>query len=380
MTSPAELHARSMIVDLHAHPTMKTYFGDAELKTRYTPGPGMNPFELRTSHPSLVAGGIDVLWSSVYVPEQYLKKDCWVMDVVAAFSPHLREAFESPADTIAEKMIRHMEVQVEAVNDTKPAREMAVVKSNADLDVALRDGKIAVIHTIEGAHALNGDVANVERFKQLGVASITLAHFYPNGIAPPVEGIPKDVSLRLLGCFRFEEDVSLGLTTLGKEVVEEMLRLGVVVDLTHCTPRAREDAYAIAQGKGRPLTFTHVGAYEARPADMNPKDPEIRAIADLGGVIGVIFYDYWLTIQKYAGSDKLKHIIPNVDHLVRVGGEDVVAFGSDFDGMTDPPDDLTEPAEWPNLTAALASEGFSDAQIEKFLGGNARRMMRDAWG
>ncbi len=385
MTSPNarttdELHRRATVVDLHAHPATKTYFGDSKLGGTYTPDPGFNLTELRTSYRSLVAGGVDVLCSSIIVPEHDLRKDCWVIEVASIAIPKLREALTSPADEIAEKMIHHVEDEVADVMAGNPSKPIEVVKSYAALEQAVTDGKIAVVHTIEGGHPLMSDPANVSRFKNLGVASITLAHFYPNGIAPPVEGIPKDVVLRLVGCFRFKEDLTLGLTQTGKDVVEEMYEKGVVVDLTHCTPPARADVYAIPNPRRRPITMTHVGVWAARPEPMNPKDDEIRTIAETGGVIGVIFYDYWLTIQKHPGSDRLKHIIPTVAHLVQVGGEDCVAFGSDFDGMTDPPDDLKEPADWPNLTAALVAEGFSDAQIGKFLGGNATRVLKEGWG
>ncbi len=114
---------------------------------------------------------------------------------------------------------------------------------------------------------------------------------------------------------------------------------------------------------------------------MNPTDEEIRVIAATGGVIGVIFYNHWLTTEnvKKDGADTLASVIQNIRHIYRVGGEDCVAFGSDFDGMTDPPDDLKEPGDLPNLTAALMVDGYTPEQIKKFLGGNVQRVLQEGW-
>ncbi len=98
------------------------------------------------------------------------------------------------------------------------------------------------------------------KLADLGVAMITIAHFYPNGVAAPVDAIPPDFALKKLGCFREPKDLTKGLLALGPDVVQEMFERGVVVDLTHCTPAARNDVYALANPKRRPLVFSHVGA------------------------------------------------------------------------------------------------------------------------
>lgn len=382
MTTPdrvATMHAGAMPIDLHAHPATKTYFGNARLKERYTPDPGFNPVELRTSYPSLVDGGVSVVCSSVYVPEHFLKKDCWVIALASNAIPRLKEALNTPSDGVAKKMLRFVEDQVAEVNATNPARPMVVARTFAELEAARAAGKLVLVHTLEGAHALNDDVDNIQVFSDLGVASITLAHFYPNGFAPPVEAVPGDVFLRVLGCFRYREDEWLGLTARGKDAIADMFDRGVIVDLTHCTPRARSEAFDIPNPKHRPIVMTHVGTHALRPLSMNPTDDEIKKIAATGGVVGVIFYNYWLTGSRESGWDTRAQIIPHVRHLMNVGGEDCVAFGSDFDGMTDPPDDLKQPAELPGLTEALLAAGFTDDQVSKFLGANAFRVLREGW-
>lgn len=384
MTGPASpdpraVHADATVVDLHAHPSMKTWFGGAKFAKRVKhSSKGFDFTKLRTTYPSLADGGVNVLCSAIYVPEKHLTKDCWIIGVGGAVLSRLRDAFARDPFAVALDMMAKVEHDVAAIVPAAGQPPIRVVRSNAELDAALMSGAIAVIHTIEGAHVLGGNPTNVARLHQRGVALITLAHFYPNGVAPPVDGIPRDLWLRSLGCFGYKEDLAAGLPPTGRHVVEEMFRLGVIVDLTHTTPPARHDVYRIPNPRGRPLIMSHVGVGTPRGDPMNADRNDIRAIAATGGVVGIIFYNYWLA-AKYRKSDTVRHVVEHVRELVNLGGEDVVAFGSDFDGMTDPPDDLREPAQWPNLTAALLADGFTPAQVEKFLGGNARRVLRDGW-
>ncbi|HEX9728007.1 MAG TPA: membrane dipeptidase [Gemmatimonadales bacterium] len=376
-----QVHRQATVVDLHAHPSLKTFFSGVSFKDSQTVNEGFKLTELRTNYPSLLAGDIDVLCSAVYVPEKYLRHDCWVIHFGSHFIQPLKVALDGDPFDIALRVLRHMESEVAAVNamTPAPARTAAVVTSNQELDAALGAGQLAVIHTIEGAHVLNGDVTNVALLKAEGVASITLAHFYPNGVAPPVEAIPKDVFLRTLRCFQFQEDLTARLPQTGKDVVEEMYHHGVVVDLTHTTRPARRDVYAIPNPRHRPIVMSHVGAASLYAADINAYQEDIDAIRASGGVVGVIFYNYWL-VNDYHRQDTLHHVVRHVRELANTGGEDLVALGSDWDGMTDPPNDLKEPADWPRLTDALLAAGFTSTQVEKFLGGNARRVLRDGWG
>jgi membrane dipeptidase len=166
-----------------------------------------------------------------------------------------------------------------------------------------------------------------------------------------------------------------------------MFELGMLVDLTHCTPAARVRIYALAEqhNAGHLLVVTHCGVEAINPSPYNLADWEIRWLADHGGLVGVIFMNYWLAPQaKKLGLD---FILRTIEHLVNVGGTDHVAIGTDFDGMTDPPDDLIDAGQWPRLTQRLVAERsgdfgrkYSDDVIEKILGGNALRVLRAGWG
>ena len=124
---------------------------------------------------------------------------------------------------------------------------------------------------------------------------LTLAHFYENEVVAPVVGIPED--MQKFGCFKQPKDLDLGLGEIGPAVVEEMLRVGMILDLTHCTPKARLQIYDLC-GNQRPLMFSHVGVQPLADDPMSPTEDEIRRIADTGGVVAMIFMNYWLGEHK----------------------------------------------------------------------------------
>jgi membrane dipeptidase len=152
--------------------------------------------------------------------------------------------------------------------------------------------------------------------------------------------------------------------------------LGVVVDVAHCTPVARRRVYEVTP-PSQCLIASHVGVQAINPAPYNLTDEEIRLISDRGGVVSVIFMNYWLA--PYETSHGINEIVQTLRHLVRKGGVECVALGTDFDGFTDPPDDLKDAREMPRLTSRLVAEGFSQADIERMLGGNAMRVLRESW-
>jgi membrane dipeptidase len=121
-----------------------------------------------------------------------------------------------------------------------------------------------------------------------------------------------------------------------------------------------------------------VGAYEINPSTYNLKDWEIKKIAESGGMVGVIFMNYWL--MPHETKRGLNFIARTIEHFAEVGGIDHVGFGSDFDGFTDPPDDLKDASELPRLTQRLVAEGYQHEAIIKILGGNALRVLREGWG
>jgi membrane dipeptidase len=252
-----------------------------------------------------------------------------------------------------------------------------MAKSVKELDDILNqhDGRpIAIIHSIEGAHSLDGKLENLEEFHNRGVAYLTLAHFYPNKVVNPVFPYP-EFALNF-GCFESERDLTLGLTDFGMQVIEKIIELGMIPDISHCTPPARQQIFDIV-GNQIPIIASHVGAYEINPSPYNLKDWEIKRIASSGGLIGVIFMNYWL--MPHETNQGLNFIARTIEHIVNVGGIDHVGIGTDFDGFTDPPDDVKDASRLPVVTQRLLAEGYKQEQIEKIMGLNALRVLRAGW-
>jgi membrane dipeptidase len=242
---------------------------------------------------------------------------------------------------------------LDAACDKSPG-ELVRCLSRDDVAAARAAGRVAALAGIEGAHALEGDLANVAAFARRGVRYIGLLHFSRNELGFPAKGLGRDDAQ--------------GLTAFGHAVVEEMNRLGVIVDLAHINRRGFFDA--IAATKTAPIV-SHTGVAGVRAHWRNIDDEQIRAVGDRGGVIGVIF------APKFLGGDSLDAVCDHLVHIIKVGGEDVPALGSDYDGMVKPPRGLEDVADLPRLTAALLDRGLSRAAVKKLLGENALRVLAD---
>jgi membrane dipeptidase len=374
-----KIHSNATIVDIHAHPSLKVSLFNRVLTSRFRASRSFDPFGVRTDFAKLRQGGVDVLLSTVYAPEKGIVQECRYLRLLRFVLPFKwKSVFARPHFQVATEMLDAMERQVQtAINpDTrKPLAKMVFsVRELNDLLEHVEERPIAVIHNVEGAHTLDGNLDNLQRLFDRGVAYMTLAHFYGNEAVHPVFPYPE--SVQLLRCFRGDRNPALGLEPFGIQVVEKMMELGIILDLAHCTPIARQQIYDIV-GTKMPLIASHVGAYEINPSPYNLTDAEITRIADSGGVVAVIFMNYWL--MPHETKRGLNFIARTINHLVNVAGVEHVAIGTDFDGFTDPPDDLKDASELPKLTQRLIAEGYSQDEIAKIWGGNAVRVLREGW-
>lgn len=364
-------------VDLHLHPSLKMYLFGKKIYKRNPTGGAWNPLSMRVDLPKIKAGAMNVLVSSIYVPETGMINDCIFMKSLLWGMGLFNKKFNSirKGDRFATTllMMDHFEKEVAAANDAGYF-DVILAKSIGEMEQGFVDGKIVFIHSIEGGHSLGGNIDHLQSFYNHGVCMITLAHFYENEITQTVGGIPDDK--KFLGCFKGEKEQTGGLSDLGKKVVEKILELGMLIDLTHCTLKARQEVYQINNNL-RPLVFSHTGVYARNAQSMNPTDDEIKIIAESNGVIGVIFMNDWLDPGHQKNG--LDLIVDTIKHIVAVGGIDSVAIGSDFDGFTDPPDDIKDVSEMPRLPAALQSAGFSEGDISKIMGQNALRVLKTGW-
>lgn len=384
------LHRQATIVDLHIHPSMQQQLFRRDLNLRYVIHRVLHgdPLTVRASFPRLRDGGYDVIFSTVYLPERGILKDFPIVNLFRFLRPDLwRKLIVAEPFDATLQILKDMET---AVATSTGAAPMQMAGTVAELDALLSRSKgqrpIAVIHAVEGAHSLGSDktgdadvLQHLEALYRRGVICLTLAHFYPNRVVNPCYPFPEDIS-RLAANPELWRDLTLGLTDLGKRVIERMIELGMLIDVSHCTPTARRQIYDIvdASGKHVPLIASHVGAYGIDPSPYNLTDGEIRRIARDGGVVGVIFMPYWLMPKE--SRQGLNFISRHIQYLIDVGGEDVAGIGTDFDGFTTPPDDLDNASLMPRLTQRLVVDGHGEATILKVLGGNALRAIRQGWG
>lgn len=379
------VHREATVCDLHIHPSMKQQLFSRKLGVRYFAARTINILGVQSSFPRMKTGGYDVFLSVLHVPEKGLLADFPIINLFRILRPDLwRKLFSAPPFQATIRILEDMEAEVARSPLVQPAHSVAELDAILAQPEASRP--IAAIHAVEGAHSLGDEDAdaedvlrNLEELYRRGVAYLTLAHFYPNCVVHPCYPFPEGM-VKLAKDPDLWRDLTQGLTPLGVRVVQRMIELGMLIDLSHCTPTARRQIYALCDASGRrvPLTATHVGAYEINPSPYNLADWEVKRIARDGGVVGVIFMPYWLMPKE--SHMGLNFISRTIEHFVNVAGEDAVGIGTDFDGFATPPEDLYNTEQMPRLTERLLVDGHSEARIKKLLGGNALRVLREGWG
>lgn len=366
------------VVDMHMHPTLKTFMlGKNFLKRHYPPG-FMFPLTLRTDLDALIAGGVKAFFSVLYMPERDFLEDIWPLRGIRWCVPGVKRVFKGELDQLVFDCIDHQEAVFRQVNEMRgPTIETA--RSFSELQRIMGEGKIAVLLSVEGAHHLNGKVENVDAFFEQGICHLIVAHLYPNEACTNVDAFPELKALRKIGCLTKKPDLDSGLSPFGCEVVDRMFDLGMLVDMCHATPTCRTEILARARNHAarRPVVMSHVGVHELAPHPMNPTPKEIHDIADTGGVIGIIAMSYWL--KQPPQRKGLDVILETVEYLIKHGSDDVVAFGSDFDGFTGPPCDFKSPRDYETLRQ-LVRIRYGEDRAAKFLSGNVERVLRMGWG
>jgi membrane dipeptidase len=368
------------LTDIHAHPAMNAFLWDRDLRRHYWTGRTFDPLASLTDFKMLEKGGVKVLWSSLHIPERNMF-DCWLLWLAAHLTSGGRKLLKLTAWECLLIMMAEMERQVARTDHFEMAR------SNAELDGALAAGRTAIVHTVEGGHVLGagleaddlpGRLARLDELAERGVASLTLAHLFPNELAGHAEAIPAAQRSSPICPLDSQVDLSRGLTPGGRAVVERMVKLRMVPDVAHCTPVARKELYELVANR-IPVIASHVGVQSMNPEPYNVDQSDVHAIAEAGGVVGVIFMPHWL--EKSDPGPGLDAIWKTMDAVREWSGDswEHVAIGTDFDGFTDPPDDCDSEAQLPLIREMLDSKGVSRDDAEAVLGGNARRVLRGGW-
>ena len=323
-----KVHRSALLIDTHNDLTSKTVDG-FDIGARSS-----------TSHtdlPRLREGGAGAVFFAVYVAAGYVdgnRSAHRALDMIDTVRRDIVERY--PGDFV-------------------------LARTAAEIEAAKRNGKIATLMGIEGGHAIEDSLRLLRDYYQLGVRYMTLTHTNSNSWAGS-SGVSTQA----------QETPQRGLTDFGRQVVGEMNRLGMMVDVSHVSDLTFWDALKTSTA---PIFASHSSCRALCDVRRNMSDEMIAALAKKGGVIQINFNCGFLS-QQTPPRATLADVVAHIDHAVKVGGVDAVGIGSDFDGVSCTPEGLEDVSRFPNLTRALLEKGYSAADIRKIYGGNTLRVLR----
>jgi membrane dipeptidase len=359
------LHFSSIVLDTHDDTTQRFFTKKFDLGKRNDSG--------HVDIPRMREGGMNAIFFSIWIDGRTMGP------------PAVEKALD----------------QIDAVHENvrKYSKDLVFCRTAAEVREAHKQGKIAALIGVEGGHMIGNDIRVLRVFGDLGVRYMTLTHFYNDEWADSSTAKPEHN----------------GLTDFGKEIVREMNRQGIMVDISHVSDKTFYDALEVSKA---PLIASHSScrALCNHPRDMS--DEMIKALAAKGGVVQINYEKSFIDqaykdasekvsggvvaqfdqFKKECGDDqecfgrkmaeqekkataegKLPHvswerIIEHIDHVVKLAGADHVGLGSDFDGA-DMPDGMEDCSKLPKITEALMRKGYTDEDLRKILGGNTLRVM-----
>lgn len=315
------LHKQAVVIDghcdtVHLFPGNKKPYSFAQVNT-------VGHIDL----PRLQTGGVNIQLFALFIEEEYKPYNA------------LRRTL-----TLMEHFWREME---------KHAQSVVVIKRFQDLESALQQGKLGALITLEGGEALE-DIEILHALYRMGLRGVGLTWNQRNMLADGV-GVGHSAG---------------GLTPLGKVMVVEMNKLGMLVDAAHLAPRGFYDLLELSTSS---VVVTHSNAAAVCPHQRNLDDSQLQALKEQGGVIGLTFYPPFVSARAGANLDDL------LDHFCYIAekfGTEVLALGSDYDGITETVEGLHDVSCLPRITAGLMQRGFSAEEITNILGGNFLRVLK----
>jgi membrane dipeptidase len=368
---PLSIHRRAITVDMHADTAQRLVDENVDLNQQLSDG-HLDAVRARE-------GGLDAQFFSIWVEP----------DLFGGGGP---------------RAMKRADIQIEAVRNlaAKHPDTWELATTAADVRRIAASGKIAALMGLEGGYAIDEKIEKVGRYYQMGVRYMSPAW---------------SVSTSWAGSSGDEIGKARGLTDFGKQVIREMNRLGMIVDVSHLSDKAFWD---IVTTSTKPVVATHSACRAITNVPRNLTDEMIVALAKTGGVVNVIFYpehiepgysekkkkvDAEIAAEVQRASDEepgdaahkklardrvrareyvkrlppvsVSRIVDHIDHIVKLAGIDHVGIGSDFDGVQVVPADLKSVADLPNLTKELLRRGYSESDVDKILGGNMLRVMEE---
>ena len=360
-----KLHFSSIVLDTHDDTTQRFFTKDYDIGKRNPDG--------HVDIPRMREGGMNAIFFSIWIDGRIMGP------------PAVQKALD----------------QIDAVHESvhRYAKDLVFCRTAAEVREAHKQGKIAALIGVEGGHMIGNDLRVLRMFGDLGVRYITLSHFYNDEWADSSTDKP----------------AHNGLTDFGKDIVREMNRQGIMVDISHVSDKTFYDALEVSKA---PLIASHSSCRALCNHVRDMSDDMIKALAAKGGVIQINYERSFIDqaykdasdklsggvvaafdqFKKECGDDqecfgrkmaeqekrataegKLPHvswerIVDHIDHAVKLVGADHVGLGSDFDGAT-MPEGMEDCSKLPKITEALMRKGYSDDDIRKILGGNTLRVM-----
>lgn len=229
----------------------------------------------------------------------------------------------------------------------------------SDLKTNWEEGRMSGFLTIEDGRPINGRLDRIKEYYDRGVRLVTLTWNHENSI-----GYPNSTDA---------EAMALGLKPFGREAVELMNDLGIIVDVSHLSDGGFWDVAEISK---QPFVASHSNARSLSPHPRNLTDDMIKALADAGGIAGINFCPAFLTEDLKSEESRLADLVRHIEYLVDRGGIDLVALGSDLDGVSGNLE-IGQPTDMPRILEALDRAGYSTGDIEKIAYGNAMRLIGD---
>jgi membrane dipeptidase len=262
--------------------------------------------------------------------------------------------FEANEEGAAKVQLEQIDIANQIIDKYPEAFELALTAS--DVEGAFGRGRIASMLGMEGGHAIENSLGALRGFYAMGVRYMTLTH---NGTLDWADAAN-------------DEHRHGGLTEFGREVVREMNRMGMLVDLSHTSQETMNDALDVAEA---PVIWSHAAARGVRDHPRNVPDQVIRRLPDNGGVVMVTFVPSFLSASDEATiADAADHI----DHVANLAGIDHVGIGSDFDGIDSTPVGLEDVSTFLGLFAELSRRGWTEDDLARLAGENVLRVMREA--
>src|SRR5262249_53414174 len=338
-----KLHREAIVIDTHNDITSPITDEGFDLGARDTSR------KTQTDIPRMKEGGLDAEFFAIYVAARYARN-----------GGAARRALDM-IDGVYEQARRHPE-----------SLEMAFTAD--DIRRIHKTGKIAALMGIEGGHAIEDSLSALRQFYRLGVRYMTLTHTNTNNWADSAGGINRPAEKR-----------DGGLSDFGREVVREMNRLGMMVDVSHVADDTFMDVIETTQA---PVIASHSSCRALTNVPRNLTDDMLKAVAKNHGVVMINFYNGFINTEyakpgtpapsKAADTATMEMLIQHFEHAIKVAGVDHVGIGSDFDGVEGLlPGGMEDVSKLPTITYELLKRGHSDADVKKVLGENLLRVMAE---